>query len=589
VIDTRSVPVESVRVVFRANAGTADSLSRPAPLAAPSSAISGKDGVFEIDAPVVSGSFLVEAGGFTTVLVGAWEPKYPNAEPVIVIAPWRKVAGRVVDESRQALAGADVAVEMPENFRSGFAHILDFSPTERWTAKTDTDGRFAFASAPDVDGATLRARLAGFEDRRDPIAAGTSDQLEIVMRRTKSLRDAISGRVVDHAGVGVPGAQVSTGVRMTLSDEAGGFSIKIDPARPPDKVVAVKEGFLPAAAPVPAGAPADPIVLKLDGTPLTISGKVVDGDRKPLAGIQVWTPDPTLFAWAKDSPRTKPKGRDQAASVQLEEPGHRVDGIELVENVLAGRKGDLWATIETDSDGRFVLTGLTRKEYRLHAMNPKTLALKEAGPFAAGSTDVVIELAEADAYATVAGVVVSLGGAPVSNVTVSPQRDAFALDLQGGGRSVTTTGLAGTTTDAAGRFKLERIPKEGVYLRLEGTNTLPLDFGRDVGIETAAKGQALDHLRIEVPVRCHMRVDLGDDRDFADAVEVLGPRGRPVAIDIFLGNSRRTSQRAKLAEGRTDVLAVREDSGTVVFLKGGKEVGRKNIKLVPGSVTTVNP
>src|SRR5262249_23649920 len=162
---------------------------RPAPPAAPSPAISGKDGVFEIDAPVASGSLLVEAEGFTTVLVGAWEPRYPNAEPVIVIAPWRRVAGRVVDETPPALAGPDVAVEMPENCRARFAHIRDFSPTERWMAKTDTDGQFAFASAPDVNGATLRARLAGFEDRLDPIAAGTSDQLEIVMRRTKSLRE----------------------------------------------------------------------------------------------------------------------------------------------------------------------------------------------------------------------------------------------------------------------------------------------------------------------------------------------------------------------------------------------------------------
>ena len=77
--------------------------------------------------------------------------------------------------------------------------------------------------------------------------------------------------------------------------------------------MAVKDGYLPAVAQV---AGEGPVVLRLDGSPLTISGKVVDQDGKALAGIKVWTADPTLFAAGEE-------------------------GIEFVENILGNPKAQL--------------------------------------------------------------------------------------------------------------------------------------------------------------------------------------------------------------------------------------------------------
>ena len=50
-----------------------------------------------------------------------------------------------------------------------------------------------------------------------------------------------------------------------------------------------------------------------------------------------------------------------------------------------------------------------------------------------------------------------------------------------------------------------------------------------------------------------------------------------------------TTDRVAVTDGRTGVLAVPENTATVIFLKAEKEVDRKRIRVVPGQVTTVRP
>jgi hypothetical protein len=182
--------------------------------------------------------------------------------------------------------------------------------------------------------------------------------------------------------------------------------------------------------------------------------------------------------------------------------------------------------------------------------------------------------------------VVSRGGHPVPKVSVKTQRDTFHMKIDEGG-STSHADIEPVMTDERGHFTLSKVPKKGVYLRLDGTNILPVEFGRGVGLETESRGQPVDKLRIEVSVRCHLQVNIEDEPELADEVEVLDQTGRPVSIDIFVGNGRRTTRRAEVAEGRSAVLAVPETAATVVFYKGNKEVDRKAIRLTPGKVTTV--
>jgi hypothetical protein len=202
---------------------------------------------------------------------------------------------------------------------------------------------------------------------------------------------------------------------------------------------------------------------------------------------------------------------------------------------------------------------------------------------------VVITFGGADSFENVGGTVVSLGGIPVPNVKVQPVRDVFTFQVDEGGSSTQHADTAGTVTDEAGRFKLGSVPKKGVYLHFEGANTIPRDLGRESGLEEEAKGQPLDRLRVEVPVRCHMQVDLGARADFASYASILDSAGQPVPIETFFGNGRMTTTRVGIIDGRTGVLAVPENTATVIFLQGDKEVDRKRIRVVPGQVTTVRP
>jgi RNA polymerase sigma-70 factor (ECF subfamily) len=563
VIDTRSTPVAGMRVVFReskAREGAPE--SAPAHLPA---GTSGEDGVFEMDPPAASGTLHVQNATHATVLSGAYEPHAAAVEPLIVVAQSRAIAGRVVDEDKRPLAGARVWIELPEDFRARFDRVLDYSQTGRWSQKTDAEGAFALDSAPGVDGATLGVHLDGYEDRTEAAPPVNRSDLEIVLRRTAPKRDTITGSVVDHQGAAVPDARVAIHDRTTRTDPKGQFTIKIDPKAPPGAVIALKEGLLPATLKLAKGSvPSTPLVLKLDGSPLSITGKVVDQKSKPLAGIQVWTADPTFFA------------------------STRGDGIQFVENLVGGAGLGFWRPVKTDDEGRFTLKGLLPRDYRIHSMDPKTLALVDAGAVAAGSTGVVITMGGA-VHEKIAGVVVSLGGSPVPGVKVKPQRDTFTFKVTEGGRSTSHADVDGVVTDAQGRFALHGVPADGVYLRLDGAGILPREYGRGSSVVEEAKGQPVEALRIEVSVRCHLQIDLSAQPDLADAVSILDESGNPRAIDIFIGSGRKTVDWAEITEGKTSVLAVPENTATVILKKGKQEVDRRRVKLVPGKVTTITP
>jgi len=220
-------------------------------------------------------------------------------------------------------------------------------------------------------------------------------------------------------------------------------------------------------------------------------------------------------------------------------------------------------------------------------MDRKTLVVQELAGVKAGSTGVVITLAD-DVLETVSGVVVSLGGSPVASVKVNPQRDVMHLDLEGGSSSQDVD-IPGAVTDDQGRFTLRRVPAKGVYLWLDGANILPRDFGRDGGLLEAAKGQELGKLRIEVSVRCHLQVDLSAQPGLADELAIQDAAGNDLPIDVFLGNGRMTADRTAISEGRTGVLAVPENTTTVILYKQGAQVARKAVRPVPGIITTVTP
>ena len=119
------------------------------------------------------------------------------------------------------------------------------------------------------------------------------------------------------------------------------------------------------------------------------------------------------------------------------------------------------------------------------------------------------------------GRVVDRLGRPIAGVAIGPMCDAFHTRLQGRVISTYHARAEGTSTDAEGRFVLDEVPKDLVYLRLDGADTLPLEWGRHLeGGLARLVGGDFDDLVITVGRRAHFQVALADPAE-ADELSML--------------------------------------------------------------------
>jgi hypothetical protein len=163
--------------------------------------------------------------------------------------------------------------------------------------------------------------------------------------------------------------------------------------------------------------------------------------------------------------------------------------------------------------------------------------------------------------------------------------DAFRTTFRDSTISTSHGGSDGVLTDADGRFTLERVPKDLVYLRLDGNDTLPLEWGRHVEGGLATLVDDPDKVEIIVHRRCHFRIELAPG-DPADEIAMLDASGQELEISEFLGaGSRRETMRHELVDGRSAPLAVSDTAVTLVLYGQGAEVGRVGVRLTPGRVT----
>lgn len=568
VLDDRAAPVSGIRVA--ANDGKSSE-----------SATSGTDGRFEMAFPKDGGRLVTTDGRYVTVLAGMCGREPREGEIVVVVAPRVEVSGRVVGEEGYPLPNARLEIDVPFDLRTRFQTVLDRSAEVSWAVTADEQGAFAIEGAPRVEGAILRASSEGYVSFSGPLAEHTGAGLVLTLARPRSEDGLLRGQVVDAGGSPVGNAHVAFGIDVTRTEEDGRFTFKlVDPKSfavrfdaPARELTAVKKGYLPARyePPLVEGELSWPahVVLRLGETPLAIEGRVVDDDGEAFPGASVWLADATLLGAGRRGPLH-------------------------TENVLAGEDEAVWRRIEADGDGRFRIDGLLQREYKLRAMDPETLLIAEAGPFAAGALDVEIRMPTDELYPVVAGRVVSHSGRPVAGARIFPMCDAFQARMKGKVISTSHDALDGTTTDAKGHFELKRVPKSLVYVRVEGEGILPLEYGRYVDgderfAETTVRGlpkDRIEDLEIVVDLRCHVQVELADPT-IADTLSVLDAQGRELIINIIAGNSRREDERVDIVDGRSYPMAVPDSGKTIVLYKRGIEVARKSVTLAPGDLMQV--
>jgi hypothetical protein len=501
-------------------------------------------------------------------------------ESIVVVAPRIDLAGLTLDETGAPLAGAEVSVELPEDFRSRFREVLDASATEAWTAESDESGAFELDAAPAVEGARLAARLDGFTPCERAVPQATDVSLRLVLARPRADDGWVRGLVIDGGGEPIGGAHVAFGIDTARTPPDGTFAFEIDDPRSfgrsvgfePEAIAAVAPGRMPARyePPVEDGRRVWPksVTLRLVGETLSIAGRVVGARGEPIGGARVYVEDATLFGAVDGGPRT-------------------------LEGLLAGSDA-FWSYVETGGDGRFELGGLLDREYVLRAHDPRTLLRADSESVRAGRSGVEIRIPTDQICPRVAGRVLSLAGTPIAGATVRPMCDAFQARFRGQVLATSHDAVEGTRTDAEGRFELRDVPRSLVYLRVDGENILPLEYGRHVeGDPRAPEGgvrelpvDRIEDLELRVELRCHVRVELAD-AGFADELAVLDAAGNELVISLFTGEGRRDTERHPLHGGRSDVLGVPDTGATLVLFKNGVEVARSRLAPDPARLVTV--
>ncbi len=536
------------------------------------------DGSFSAPFPAESGPLVAAGSAWSTVFSA--QPMRGGPDAVVVLAPRLHLAGFVVDTTGALIAGAEMRLEMPADLRTRFSVDMDHSARIDQRTASDDAGRFEFDALPRLRGAELVVTSPGFDARRLPLEE-LVDPFTVVLNRPGQLAEVLQGIVVDVEGLPVDDATVAFGLETTRTQPDGRFTFRLDDPRSwnarmrvvPELVRAVRVGFLPGewAAPVVGGKPTWPpgVTLRLGAEALTISGRVRGADGEPRAGLRVWALDSEVFGAGRRGPL-------------------------VLENVLAGADERLWSFVETDAEGRFALHGLLARPYTLRAQDPATMQMVDEVGIDAGRTDVEMRLPADGLFLRVASVVRGHDGTPIAGVNIHPMCDVYRARFRGDVVSTSHDAVDGVTTDAEGRFTLERVPQALVYLRLDGAQILPLEYGRyaegDPRFENApVKELPRDHIEaldIRVDRRAHVQIELADPTA-GDAFQLLDEQGRPIELSVFEGNNRQEGMQIDLLEGRSPVVSGSDRGRTLVLLKSGVEVDRRNVALDPKATTHV--
>ena len=557
VVDVHGRPVPGLDVEIRD--GQSD--------AANPRATAGADGSFTMPLTTRSGQIVAVSEDYTTVfepmLVGFSSELIGDSDPevLVVVAPRQALGGMVMDLGGNPIAGARVAIDPIDDLRIELGEALERSRIASWTATSGADGRFEIANAPRLENALVVTRSGGYAVDTRPLPLQPTSQLEIVLGEPIDDTFLLEGRVVDSEGNPVEGAFVAIEFASGKTDGKGHFAMRLRGAGQQGVLKAIKRGMRPAilersgdsnAAP---GAWPNPLVLTLGGAPLRIGGRVEDASGKPLEGLRVWTTDTTHFG-----------------AVSSEDLGPRTTVAGNIEALLRGERSGS-QNVNTDAQGRFELTGLIEKDYRISILDESSGVFHRTEPIPAGLLDVKIRMPEESRYELVAGRVVGFDGEAVPGARVALSRLINPkVEYFDGIDSATTT------SDDDGRFEFKDVSTSMTHVRVQGTG---LDFGNDIAIPPGAD---VEDLEVVVARRCRVRVELANPEE-ANGFTLLDADGELLLALVYRGDHAWSAPRIPLVEGRCEPVSASERAATLVLYDRDQEVRRAAITL---SSTEVN-
>lgn len=541
---------------------------------------SGPGGGFELALEEPRGRLNVLDDHLTAVVRPRLEGALPLAEPILVVAPRRVYAGRVVDPAGVPIPRARVeltldgpSVQSRDVGGTSVHLLLPFAE-----ASGDEHGDFRLDSAPYVAGALLDVRAEGFESWRGALPPESHEHLELVLLPSSTPR-WIHGVVLEPTGVPATLARVSLGSASTGCEEDGSFVLECEESRTDGWLRAVQSGHLPAEVALPealVSTARHPLVLTLGRAPLAIRGRLLDESGSPVAGAAVFTPDTTPFG-----------------SVEFQESAHSIAGLTTVEAYLAGRTQHPGEGIHsvTGADGSFALEGLLERSYAVFALDARTL--DGLGPvlLRAGGSSAELRLPRAQTV-PVAGRVLSRSGQPLAGVNLRLGREFGWQAEEGEGSRWSGFPLrapqaawcleVSAVTDVDGTFGFGSLVTRGAFLALSGE---ALALGARFELAAAPDPGALEVV-VDAASRFQIVPRLADG---ADAFALERPGGEEVVLFLEVEGLKITALRATIDGGRSGIVLAHEGEYEVVLYAGGQEVQREPVRLLPGGVHEVTP
>jgi len=306
-----------------------------------------------------------------------------------------------------------------------------------WGTLAGTLAVFALASSHGIAARNAPQRKAAVESRSRVERWPRSGDVRILWSRQEAYW--IGGRVLGAFGERLGGSTVGLGSSETTSSFDGSFWLRVerkeierDPsdieiaagyalvARHREYSPVVVEGF---GARLKDRRAREGIELRFTGPPIVLLGTVVGPGGEPLEGYLVELVDPT------------PMG----SSTSTVETAIDADGV------------------LTDPLGRFELSGLLNRAYRVRAVDERTALVIEGGPFLPGASGVRLER-PAEPWRSVHGVVTTAEGVPVPGLHVAAVREHHFESW------FSAVARDGATTGTDGGFRIAEVPKGGRVL-----------------------------------------------------------------------------------------------------------------------------
>lgn len=541
--------------------------------------VSAADGSFDLDPSRDIGLIEVRDDVWGSALSCRLPAGFSSA-PTLVVARWIEFSGIVRNEEGEFIERAQLNVMQPVSLRASVSDRHDSSVSHEPMEHSDEFGAFHFEKALAVEGSQLLIQAQGYSDSQIDLPLVATHSLEITLRRPEATRDAVIGQVVDGAGIPVPDAWVSLGYLSVQTDDSGAFRLNTGREGKFDRLVAVKAGYLPAIIEretnVATGEKEpwpDFVSLPLGDTPLDLAGRVVDSRGVPLANWKVWLKDPTFFSL-------------------IDQRGVMTEGLAL--DLLEARDEEseptaAWPWALTDDQGRFELGGLQDREYSLRVLHASSLLMVDAGPYRAGRRDLEIVLDLDELYGPIEGRITSANGDPLEGVTVDRWVMTYTSPHGESGMLFWSEDGAGAVTDADGRYRFERLPRDGVTLHVKHPDILPEEFrlARD---EHGGPRERDDWKSIDFVCkhRFHVQVEIDPGLATSGSISLLNAAGEETLIQVFSAGGHMSTGRYHFQTEKTEVMSVSGDVREVVIRdEEGAELGRQSVELEFGELNSI--